>query len=170
MTIPGIISNSDIVRARLKHSWLENQLLNKTSQEVVYLWAETGWPALENEFSERVKDTLNLADDLENGFSPAQLVDRLAPFAKVDQEAKELIKQAVHEAYLESSKISDFRMPLREDAMALGEALDELHKAWQLPVTEGHEQILRSVWQKVSIKAKALHTILERLPKGVVLP
>ena len=165
-----ISCEASVLRGRLKHSWLENQLLNKTSEEVVYLWRETGWGALDKEFSQRVSETITLADELEEGFSPAQLVVHLAPLSKAHQETKDLIKQAVHRAYLESSKIVDLKEPLREKAISLGEVLDELRKVWRLPKTEDSEQTLRDVWQKVGMRAKALHSILERLPKGVVLP
>jgi len=168
--VPQIECQANLLRGCLKHSWLENQLLNKTTDEVIYLWEEIGWAALDKEFSERVNEAIYLADDLESGFSPAQLVDHLAPFAKLNQETKVLIKQAVHKAYLKSSKIPDFREPLREAAITLGEALDELRNVWQLPVTEDNEQLLMGVWLKVNTRAKALHTMLERLPKGVVLP
>lgn len=159
-----------MLRGRLKHSWLENQLLNKTTDEVVYLWGKMGWWALETEFSERVKEVIYLADDLEDGFSPAQLVDHLAPFAKFDPEIQDDIKQAVHIVYLKSSRISDLKMPLQKDAMALGNALDELRDVWRLPMTEDNEVILRKAWQEVSKRAKTLHSLMERLPMGVMLP
>ncbi len=170
MALIDFICKADIARAMLKHSWLENQLLNKNAEDIVYLRGNSGWNALDVEFSERVKEAIGLADDMEDGFSPAQLVDYLAPFAMVDQEIRDKIKQAIHAAYLESSNIPDFRVPLREAAIAFGESLDELREAWRLPLIEKNEQRLRNSWKKVSKRAKALHTVLEQLPKGVVLP
>ncbi len=170
LVVSSFPCSSNILRGRLKHSWLENQLLNKTADEVVYLWKETGWGALDNEFSMRVSETITLAENLVQGFSPAQLVDSLAPLARLDQETRDLIKQAVHKAYLESSGITELSQPLCKAAKALEAALDQLRTVWRRPVTVANEKDLKNAWQMVSTQAKALHAVLERLPKGVVLP
>lgn len=170
ITLPCNECQANQSRGRLKHSWLENQLLNKNPEEVVFLWQNTGWTALDKEFSVRIKEAVDLADNLENGFSPKELVEQLAPLSHIDEETKGLIKKAVHTAYLKSSNITDLKLPLRDNAMALGGALDELRAVWILPVDVNNEQILKHVWVKVSVNAKALHSILAKLPKGMVLP
>ena len=112
----SIQCSANTLRGQLKHSWLENQLCNKTAHDVVSFWRQEGWPALEMEFEGRVGDVMRLSDDLEDGFSPAQLVDRLTPFAGLSEELKMEIRKAVHTAYLKSSGICDLKAPLREAA------------------------------------------------------
>ena len=122
------------------------------------------------EFEGRVGDVMRLSDDLEDGFSPAQLVDRLTPFAGLSEELKMEIRKAVHTAYLKSSGICDLKAPLREAATSLGESIQKLREAWIEPDTNQGEASLRRAWEDVSQRAHALLKIMEQLPKGVVLP
>jgi len=163
---------ANILRGQLKHTWLENQLCaSKLSVDsVAVMWRQKSWQALDKEFDIRVRQAVQLADDLENGFSPAQLVGRLTPFAELSEELKEQIKVAVHAAYLESSNILDLKEPLSKAALALGKAIKELRVVWHGPKTEEGEIRLRQAWEEVSEQAHALLAVLERLPKGVVLP
>jgi len=158
------------LRGQLKHSWLENQLCNKTADDVVFLWQQGGWLALEKEFDARIQDALRLADNLEDGFSPAQLIDSLTPFSSVDKTTKNILKQAVHASYLESSGISNLQAPLRKAATALGGAIQKLRELWLDRDTDQGEANLRRAWEDVSLRAHTLLKIMEQLPKGVVLP
>ncbi len=91
---------ADITRGQLKHTWLENQLCSGKLDvdSVVRMWRKMSWQALDQEFDIRVRQAVQLADDLENGFGPAQLVDRLTPFAGLSEGLKGRIKEAVHTA------------------------------------------------------------------------
>lgn len=165
----GISSKPILLRNKLKHSWLDNQVLNKTTDDVVFLWQNSGWSALETDFSLQVTKTLELADTLEECFSPAQLVDQLQPFETFDDQTKKMIKEAVHAAYLESSSISSLKMPLRAAANLLGHAIDELKETWKKPLNKENEVELRADWDNLFRKAKALQAVFELLPKGIVL-
>lgn len=163
-------SQANLDRGQLKHSWLENQVLNKTSNNVINFWKSTDWNALEQQFAVHIRKAIQLSDELESGFSPAQLVDTLRPFEKVDDETKELIKQAVHEAYLESSNITELKAPLKEASEELEKALGHLLEAWNQQVSEKNEQELKKAWDEFLTRARKLHSVLEQLPKGIVLP
>lgn len=160
---------ADILRGQLKHSWLENQLCNKKAEDILYLWKEGKWRALESEFDMRVEETLELADNLAEGFSPAQLVDILSPLARLPESDRALIKRAVHEAYLQSSGILMLQMPLKETAKSLSDVLSHLRNVWKIKSPEGEVQVKRA-WEQVSIKANELLEIFKKLPTGVVLP
>lgn len=171
MRAPWNIScDANTRRGQLKHSWFENQVLNKTSDNVINFWKTTGWKALEQQFAVHIRKAIQLSDELESGFSPAQLVDTLTPFEKVDDKTKELIKQAVHKAYLESSNITELKAPLKEAAEELEKALKHLFEVWNQQVFEKSESELKKAWDEFLIKATKLHSVLEQLPKGIVLP
>lgn len=163
-------SHTSVTCGQLKHSWLENQVLNKTSDNIIDFWKAKGWNALEEQFEVHIKKAINLSEELEYGFSPAQLVDRLTPFEKVDCETKELIKQVVHKAYLESSNITELKVPLKKAAKELEKAFEHMLEAWNQPVSETNEKKLRKTWGIFLTMARKLHSILEQLPKGIVLP
>lgn len=166
----NISCETNTLRGQLKHSWLENQVLNKTSDNVINFWKSTGWKALEQQFAVHIRKAIQLSDEQESGFSPAQLVDTLTPFEKVNDETKELIKQAVHKAYLESSNITQLKVPLKEAAEELEKALGHLLEAWNQQVSEKSELELKKAWDEFLTRARKLHSVLEQLPKGIVLP
>src|SRR5690348_2819815 len=93
------------LRARLKHSWLENQVLNKTPSDVLDLRSYGFWHALESQFPARIREAGILADGVDQAFSPAQLVERLAPFDHLDDRRRKLVLHAAHRAYLAESGI-----------------------------------------------------------------
>lgn len=165
----NIPCEANTLRGQLKHSWLENQLCNKKVEDVLYLWSEGKWRALESEFDMRIKETLELADNLAEGFSPSQLVDQLRPLAQLSEGDRALIKKAVHKAYLESSGILELQAPLKKTAKSLAEALSQLRKAWMIKSHEGESQV-KKAWEQVSKKANELLEIFKSLPTGVVLP
>lgn len=161
---------ANTLRGQLKHSWLENQLCNKKTEDIVSSWQKgRRWSALENEFDMRIKQTLDLAGNLAEGFSPAQLVDQLRPLAQLHDGDRALIKKAVHEAYLESSGIMTLQAPLRDAAKSLGNALSQLRHVWNSKLPEG-EQKVGKAWELVYEKANGLLELFKKLPTGVVLP
>ena len=166
----NISCDTNTLRGQIKHSWLENQVLNKTSDNIIDFWKANGWKALEQQFAVHIRKAVQLSDELESGFSPAQLVDTLRPFEKVDDETKELIKEAVHKAYLESSNITELKASLKEAAEELEKALKHLLEAWDQQVSEKSERELKETWNEFLTRARKLHSVLEQLPKGIVLP
>lgn len=160
---------ANTLRGQLKHSWLENQLCNKKTEDVLYLWSEGKWRALESEFDMRIEETLDLADNLAEGFSPAQLVDQLRPLAQLSESDRALIKKAVHKAYLEGSGILNLQAPLKKAAKSLSDSISQLRAAWKNKPLEGERQV-KQAWELVSIKANELLEIFKSLPTGVVLP
>ena len=159
-----------IQRGQLKHSWLENQLTNKSEEDVVLLWRGPGWPALERQFAARVREARELVEKIEDGYSPAQLVDRLAPLADLSGETREAIKGAVHAAYLEKIDVTALKATLRVAVDGLGAALDAFLWAWGQPVSAEVERELRERWRELHRCAEGLRAALEQLPRSIVLP
>jgi len=164
----NIPCDANTLRGQLKHSWLENEVLYISIETVITLWRRDE-ADLASKYAVRVQDLTRLADSLDEGFSPAQLVDVLNPFDGFSTENKAAIKAAVHAAYLESSGILALQAPLKAAAVCMEAALQELSRAWALAQPQG-ESAVRAAWEGVREKASALIMELERLPKGVMLP
>lgn len=164
----NIPCEANTLRGQIKHSWLENEILNLSMETVITLWRRGG-AELTAKYAVRLQTLSLLVGSLEEGFSPAQLVDTLKPFSDLSLEEKAAIKGAVHAAYLESSGILALQAPLKAAAAGIEAALQELSRAWALPKPQG-ESAVRVAWEGVRKKANALIEVLERLPKGVVLP
>jgi len=170
LILSGIACSHAILRSQLKHTWLENQLGNKSEDDIVFFWQGPGWTALEREFQGRVNDAERLIQDLESGFSPAQLVDQLPILAGLAEDAKSAIRKAVHEVYLECSGIAELQDPLKQALLALKDALDRLLTAWEQPQSPEAEQKLRQAWRSLSRCGEEFRKLLDRLPRGIVLP
>jgi hypothetical protein len=164
----GYPCDANTLRGQLKHSWLENEVLYISIETVITLWRR-GEADLAAKYAMRVQDLSRLADSLAEGFSPAQLVDTLKPFGGLSVGARAAIKSAVHSAYLESSGILALQVSLKSAARDMEAVLQELSLAWVQPQPQG-EGVVRAAWENVREKARALVVVLERLPKGVVLP
>lgn len=166
----NIPCEANTVRGQLKHSWLENQLTRLTIDDIIANWKSgIEWPELEREFQGRIKQTIELADNLAEGFSPKQLVDKLHPFTVLSISDKEKIKVAVHEAYLASSQIMDLQIPLKSAANGLGQEISRLQAAWRNKSADGETHV-RKTWEQTVLNGRELLTIFDRLPNGVVLP
>lgn len=168
MLIPwNIDCKASTLRGVLKHAWLEKPILDKEPDTAAQLCAQPGgWGTLKTEFPVRLRQLRELTETMVEGFSPAQLVDRLGAFAAVSMPAREAMKKAVHEAYLESSGIRDLQPLLRSAADEIETAIRRFRET----ATDGQQEALRRAWQDVLASATKLHDILERLPKGIVLP
>lgn len=159
-----------ILCGQLKHTWLENQILNKCEDDIVYLRNGPGWAALGAEFPSRIEESKHFSENLENGFSPAQLVDRLVPFSEVPEATKRVIKEAVHRAYLEKSRIQEHKAPLNAAISTFENSYKDFLIVWKQKVCEENELELRSTWRAVLNTAQTFCDELGRLPRGIVLP
>ncbi len=157
------------VRGRLKHSWLENEVLNKTPEIVVTLRHEVGWPELQR-FPADADQALALAAKVEFGFSPVRLVDQCAPLTTLPEDQRLAIRQAVHAAYLGCFDAHSAAQCLRDAANHTKAALLALLDEWNKPDVAISDTELQMRWRGVLREAEHLRVALDALPKGIVLP
>jgi hypothetical protein len=153
----------------IKHHWLENQVLNKSADDVAFLWHNVGWRALTEEFPAQMKLAEALAQDLTNVFSPAQLVDALPCLASLATEQKRNIRDAVHQAYLDSSELTQPKQALIAEVARLNAAIQLFINLWAQPRGATLETKIRTTWDSVLLHARATHEILDSLPRDVIL-
>lgn len=162
-------SQAAIARGRLKHSWLENEVLNKTPEIVVALRRDAGWPALKR-FPADVQQALSLADEVEFAFSPARLVDDCAPLAALAEDQRTIVRQSVHAAYLKCFDAQAAAQWLRDAAERMKTALSALLAEWDKADEAVSDAELQARWGAVLDAAEPLRNALDALPKGIVLP
>lgn len=159
---------ANTLRGQLKHSWLENGILCARPANVVGRRADGSFER-EGKIAQYLNDidvTRQLAEDLIQGFSPAQLVDQLGPLQKLPEETRLKIKEAVHDAYLDSSGMTELAESLGQEAEVFAKEFEKFSKVWNT----GDDTDLKKAWQGVLQKAETLLAVFEKLPKGVVLP
>lgn len=168
----GLLHDAPYVqlRGQLKHSWLENQIMNKSAEDILFLRTGSGWPALEGESFARLDECKRLIEYLEDGFSPAQLIDRLSPFRATDENTRQQLKKSLHEAYLKISTVLARKVPLESAFSALDAALHSFILQWRQPLSQPVEAALRTEWNRVLRHAGEVHAELEALPRSIVLP
>lgn len=166
---PSGMSRTAVVRGRLKHSWLENEILNKTPEVIVLLRHGAGWPALRY-FSNDAGQAVALANEIESGFSPARLVDECAPLAALAEDQRNALRTAAHEAYLECFDACSAANRLSEAARNMQTSLSGLLAEWDKSDDAVSDAELLARWQAVLDKAQLLRDALDALPRGIVLP
>ncbi len=171
MRVPSpwnIPCDANDLRGRLKHSWLENEVLQYRSDNVVNRRRDGSWKRDGRiaAHEDRIADLMELADGLVDGFSPAGLVDRLEPLEALAPEAREMVKAAVHQAYAERHGMEELAVSLKAEAEYFRQSFVSFKKAWE----DGDDAALEDAWDQVLQQAQALVAVLEKLPRGVVLP
>ncbi len=170
LLVVGYAATSSDALARLRHSWLGNQLLNKAPSDVVHLWRQGSWAALDRQFAHRVRRVVDLAAELEEELSPARLVESLEVFQRLPNETRLILSDAVHESYRRTYPAAAVAETVVSVARSLGDAIDELRVAWGAERSGEGEVALVRVWNDVQQRAAELLRLLECLPRGVVLP
>lgn len=165
-----IYCDGERLRGVLKHSWLENQIENVTPEQAVkWLTSSDRWLAFDEVFPMRIGEARELGQHLDEMFSPVSLVDQCAAFGGLDRSTKELFKGAIHQAYLETSRIADLQKPLLFAVDRLEAALNDFRAKCDNPAPNSPNAGSES-WRNVLTVACDLKAILECLPKGVVFP
>jgi len=169
-------SSGNVLRGRLKHSWLENEVRDKNVDDILALWERDSWPAL-SRFPAQLEDTLTLSQQLESGFSPVVLLDAWRESRDLSTQEDALWVQArerVHRYFLADSRACavtvELAEPIRDAVKHMRDALGALLEAWGRPRNSENRQRLESCWRKFAARADTLYELICRIPKGVVIP
>jgi hypothetical protein len=159
-----------ITLSRLKHSWLENQLLNKDSDDIVRIWRKGNWPALDHEFSSRIAEALRLADALCEVYSPGRLVQSLAPFSFLKAATRLELAAALHQQFLERSGMVQLSEDLKQTLVNLEGQLDVLRCLWPAARSEMAASRISKAWEEIHESSSRVYVYFASLPMGVWLP
>ncbi len=156
------------LRSKIKHSWFENKVLQYGPANIPARRRD-GSLAREG-YIEAFAEHLDLARELVrtmiDGFSPAQLVDRLEPLQYLSAEELGLLKEGVHRAYLERCDIEAVAQDLGRAVENLAAAFSRFRELWD----EGGDAALEAAWVEILRLTEDLLEQFERLPQGVALP
>ena len=152
----------------MKHSWIKNQILYYSLSTIVSLWKQ-GKSNLGDEQLEDLNSLDFLVNNMVDGFSPLQLIDKLRPFEHLSISEQTAFKEAIQSAYLEKTNLIELQSRLKKTASELGGAIHDFSKIWCLPVTQ-NSTLLESAWLKIRGLAEQLESELEELPRGILLP
>jgi hypothetical protein len=166
----NIYCEGENLRGVLKHAWLENDVEKISSERAVERCRRnSGWRMLDVDFPVRLEQAHQLADNLEELFSPAQLVDKCSAYTALQDSLREQLKRAVHDAYLESSEIAEMKAPLQKAIAEFENAVAEFRPA-AIKCADSDLSVGRQAWERVLTQAGSLKTILTALPHGIVFP
>lgn len=143
--------------------------MNKSPQFVCRLRHGLGWPALRS-FSKECQNVMQLANNLEHGFSPVILINSCTPLAGLPISTLEQIKPSIHALYLKKFDSKQLQVELQNAAICLENEFARLHNEWNKPDVAISDQLLEMQWESVLSAAKSLHEVLLRLPKKVSMP
>lgn len=169
--LTGFAEDLTVRISRLRHSWLKNQLCDRTSDDVARLWNRGVWSALERSFDLRLDEVRGIAENVEDGFSPRQLVGQLTVFQSVPATFRADLESLVHELYKARMPLQRLSQALLQRTSELRESLATMRCVWALSRDdEGAEQAVRTAWTDLRRSAAELRRALGALPRGIVLP
>jgi hypothetical protein len=161
---PGGCGNE---RETLRHTWLERRLLDELKMDREdWLNAAPNSPVPEVLAGiplQIVKLTRFVGRMIED-FSPAHLVDQ-CPLAQLEDSTKQLLREALHKAYVASGVILPYQTALRQATDEFAETAAKAEAVWRAGDRERKAEFL----SELEAKALALREALA-LPQGVVLP
>ncbi len=155
---------------RLRHSWLENQVRNKSADEVVAIWREGPWNALERDFPAHLARARALARHLASAYSPARWVERLLPLAALPEGERRRLARALDGVYRAGGGLGDLPKRIEECTPAVERARAVVVRRWQARSTPEAEEQLVASWSAFHEEASRLHGLLQELPSGPCIP
>jgi hypothetical protein len=153
------------IQSVLEHTWLKRRLLAQL-RESGDAWAhdlDLPVPRVLQGIEGRLCEARRFIGALIDLYGPAQLVDH-GPLRSLPPEVRQLIKDAVENAYLRL----DFIQPLSREAEAALSSFEEVFN--RLPLAWNSLQCRASVLRDLALAGERLRAALAALPEGVVIP
>jgi hypothetical protein len=164
------------INSRLRHSWLENQILNRDSSVVADRHDASTKASVafkrkicaNGEFAHATKGVRELCDIMLDTLSPARLLDR-RPLSLLSERSHRLIADELHRLYLKCSRIEKARTDLQVVIVEFEAVLATLCRLWNVePRVE--RDVVKKAFESLQCVGRKLHTSLGVIPQGTVLP
>jgi hypothetical protein len=164
------------IRSRLRHSWLENQILNRDSSVVAGRHGTSTkasvafkWKICANgEFAQATKEVRELCDIMLDTLSPARLLDR-KPLSLLSEQCHRQIADELHRLYLKRSRVEKSRTELQTAIVEFEVVLAALCRLWNVePRVE--RDVVKTAFERLQCIGLRLHAALGVVPQGTVLP
>lgn len=165
-----------MLRERLRHSWLENQIILRRTNfiSLLYLNNSNERHAFEEriksggEFDSNLHEARVLQQAMVDGFSPARLVDS-GPLIRLPEDVRSLMKDVLHKAYLAETQIDKVAASMEPAIEELAQSIKHFSGVWFQGASVDSQEIETS-FRAIQDRAKVLHEILGSVPRGIVLP
>ena len=163
--------NLSVTRSVLKHTWIENGILNKGVTGIVdHLWRDgRRWQALDSEFATRECEAERFGLEFTNGFCSTNLVELIAPLVVLPPNIRDCLRKVLDALYRSDGSMANLQIEYMNALATLRTRLAELRMVWDLPRPEGIERVRESAIRVIEA-ATELRVVMERIPKGVVIP
>jgi hypothetical protein len=154
-------------RGSLRHTWLEGRLiyeLRVDRDKWLRASASEPLPRVLAGIPAQMERVSTLLEGMIQDFGPAQLVDR-GPLGGLSPEVRQLLREALHNAYLASGEVFLLRQNLREAIAGFSEVAGRIETVWR----SGDRQAKNDLFDELSAQSCRLRDALA-LPQGVILP
>lgn len=162
----GLLCTEGDERGPLRHTWLERRLIYELRVDRdKWLRAAAGdpLPGVLAGIPVQLKRVSTLLDRMIEDFSPAQLVDR-GPLGGLSQEVRQLLREALHNAYLASGEVLLLQQNLRESLARFSAVAGRIETVWR----SGDRAAKNALFDELGAQASQLRDALA-LPQGVIL-
>ncbi len=165
-----------VTKSRLRHSWLENQILNRDPVYVAQRHRESSSArdAFEEkiqpggEFDRALDDARELCARVVDACSPTQLVNS-RPLAELPERTRHAICGLLEAIYLRECSITEVRSQFTAAIECFSGALCDFSGAWyREPLVD--PVVVNVAFVRLQRAGADLHGVLGRLPGGIILP
>lgn len=157
--------------ARLRHSWIKNEIRIMEPIDIVSLRRRGTWPPLEVQFPNRLREARDLALDLPRAFSASALVQDLEPLRRLSEADRAHIGDALDERLVTAWNAVAIANELLDATQRLTATYKRVIAAWSTdPLTPASERALTAGWESLREEAENLYRALQKLPTGYLAP
>jgi len=166
-----------VVKSRMRHSWLENEILNCDPPYVQSLrtsvsQARTEFESMIGEdgtFGKMIQECRQFCRTIVDDLSPRHLVE-IGSLAKLPSHVRSAIASTLHQIYLAQSNIQKIQTELTGHIDAFDQAFQRFATVWYDVSRDNGTGEVRSAFECLQREGRHLHRVLGRLPEGTVLP
>jgi hypothetical protein len=154
-------------RGSLRHTWLERRLIYELKvdrDKWLRASAADPLPRVLAGIPFQLERLGALMNRMVEDFSPAQLVER-GPLGGLPQEVRQLLQEALHNAYLASGEVVLLQQSLRAAIKGFTTVAARIEIVWR----SGDRDAKNSLFEELTTEASRLRDALA-LPQGVILP
>jgi hypothetical protein len=159
----------DVTRGRIKHGWLENEILAgvRGRRELWLKLRSAGRsPEAFGSLAVEMGKLKQFVSAIVEGYSPRQLVDQ-PPFTGLAAETRSALGEAVNEVYLERSNVLSRRRTLEGAEKSFGDAAASCLATWDRAYSETEAIVALEALESATLK---LIAEMDCWRDGVVLP
>lgn len=155
----------------LEHNWLKNEIMSRSASQLgKFLSTKDGnSKKFFDGCTANLKLLSSLIANLEDDFSPKQLVDKIEPFKRLSDREKKKIGDAAHKEFLKGTGFAAWKRSLNDAVNKFKKEFEEITSGTTSNASAAADgRKTATTWEQVLANAQELKDVLKEVPRGVI--